>query len=183
MVFIFRVKWRQSCLTKVLHGLFFIWNRKPLLMWRKIPAGCLMHLLRLLCVAVVVGIVWFYFCIILYLYGDIAIYAVAMPESLRDVVWYVFLLNYNLHICYWPLRIVGTHQVGIATRESLYQFLSCHVILSFFAKQLLHTCTQPFYGPFWDHRGELVPEEIFWTFMVQRKITEADTPTTWHDMT
>ena len=57
-----------------------------------------MHLLRLLCVAVVVGIVWFYFCIIIYLYGDLAIYAVAMPESLRDVVWYVFLLNYNLHI-------------------------------------------------------------------------------------
>jgi len=31
-----------------------------------------------------------------------------------------------------------------------------------------------------DHLGEPVPEEIFfWTFMVQGKITEADTPTIW----
>jgi len=30
---------------------------------------------------------------------------------------------------------------------------------------------------FWDHLGEPVPEEIFWTFVVQGKITETDTPT------
>jgi len=31
---------------------------------------------------------------------------------------------------------------------------------------------------FWDYPGELVPEEsFFWTFMVQGKITEADTLT------
>jgi len=61
-----------------------------------------------------VGIVWFYFCIILYLYGDLAIYAVAMPESLRDVAWYVFLLNSKLHIiCLFLVRIVGIYQVGL----------------------------------------------------------------------
>ena len=39
------------------------------------------------------------------------------------------------------------------------------------------TILQPF---FWDHPDELVSEEIFfWTFMVQGKITEADTPTIW----
>jgi len=32
---------------------------------------------------------------------------------------------------------------------------------------------------FRDHPGEPVPEEIFWTFIVQGKITEADTPTIW----
>jgi len=58
-------------------------------------------LLRLLCVDVVVGIICFYFCIILYLYGDLAIYAVAMPESLRDVVWYAHVfLSYT--VLYMP---------------------------------------------------------------------------------
>jgi len=53
--------------------------------------------------------------------------------------------------------------------------------------------TRPFYSPFFrDHPGEPVPEEeetwhrltwvvpeeeIFWAFMVQRKITEMGTPT------
>jgi len=36
------------------------------------------------------------------------------------------------------------------------------------------TILRPFYR---DHQGEPVPEEIFWTFMVQRKITKADTLT------
>jgi len=30
-----------------------------------------------------------------------------------------------------------------------------------------------------DHPGEPVQEEIFWTFVVQGKITEEDTPTIW----
>jgi len=47
-------------------------------------------------VDVVVGIVCFYVCMILYLYGDLAIYAVAVPESLRDVAWYAFPSSYNL---------------------------------------------------------------------------------------
>jgi len=48
-----------------------------------------------MCFDVVVGIVCFYVCMILYLYGDLAIYAVAVPETLRDVVWCVSLLSYN----------------------------------------------------------------------------------------
>lgn len=34
-----------------------------------------------------VGVVLFYLCMVLYLYGDLAIYAVAVPKSLRDVLW------------------------------------------------------------------------------------------------
>ena len=29
----------------------------------------------------------FYLCMMLYLYGDLAIYAVAVPKTLRDVAW------------------------------------------------------------------------------------------------
>jgi len=35
-----------------------------------------------------------------------------------------------------------------------------------------------FMALFWDYPAEPVPEEIFWTFMVQGKTMEADTPTT-----
>ena len=36
------------------------------------------------------------------------------------------------------------------------------------------TVSQPF---FWDHLGELVPEENFWTSWCKGRLTEADTPT------
>ena len=36
---------------------------------------------------IIVGVVIFYVCIIVYLYGDLAIYAAAVPKSLRDVIW------------------------------------------------------------------------------------------------
>jgi len=45
-----------------------------------------------------------------------------------------------------------------------------------------HTHITVFMALFWDYPGEPVPEEIFfWSldFMVQRKITNADTPTIW----
>lgn len=34
-----------------------------------------------------VGVNLFYFCIITYLYGDLAIYAAAVPVSLMQVTW------------------------------------------------------------------------------------------------
>lgn len=34
-----------------------------------------------------VGVRLFYFCIVLYLYGDLAIYAAAVPKSLTKVTW------------------------------------------------------------------------------------------------
>ena len=41
-----------------------------------------------------------------------------------------------------------------------------------------HTTPQPFYGPFfWDHPGEPVPEENFWTLRCKGTLTEADTST------
>jgi len=40
-----------------------------------------------------------------------------------------------------------------------------------------HTHTTVLRPFFWDYPGKLVPKEIFWTFMVQGKITEADTLT------
>ncbi|XP_048761288.2 transmembrane protein 104-like isoform X2 [Ostrea edulis] len=33
-----------------------------------------------------IGVILFYLCMVLYLYGDLAIYAVAVPKSLRDVI-------------------------------------------------------------------------------------------------
>jgi len=39
-----------------------------------------------------------------------------------------------------------------------------------------HTHTH-FMAVFQDYPGEPVPEDIFWTFIVRGKITEADTPT------
>lgn len=36
-----------------------------------------------------VGVNLFYLCIIIYLYGDLAIYAAAVPVSLMQVTWYV----------------------------------------------------------------------------------------------
>ena len=38
------------------------------------------------------------------------------------------------------------------------------------------TILRPF---FWDHLGEPVPEENFWTLWCKRRSTEADTPTVW----
>jgi len=32
---------------------------------------------------------------------------------------------------------------------------------------------------FWDHLGELVPEQNFWTLWCMGRLTEADTPTMW----
>jgi hypothetical protein len=34
-----------------------------------------------------VGVNIFYICLAIYLYGDLAIYAAAVPKSLRDVAW------------------------------------------------------------------------------------------------
>lgn len=34
-----------------------------------------------------VGVNMFYICIIVYLYGDLAIYAAAVPVSLMEVAW------------------------------------------------------------------------------------------------
>jgi len=36
---------------------------------------------------------------------------------------------------------------------------------------------------FWDHPGEPVPEENFWTLWYKGRLTEADTPTIWLDAT
>ena len=38
-------------------------------------------------VAFTVGVLVFNLCIVIYLYGDLAIYAAAVPKSIRDVAW------------------------------------------------------------------------------------------------
>ncbi len=35
------------------------------------------------------GLLIFYFCLSLYLFGDLAIYGSAVPKSIRDVIWFV----------------------------------------------------------------------------------------------
>ena len=42
------------------------------------------------CFCLSVGVNMFYICIIVYLYGDLAIYAAAVPISLMEVAWWVF---------------------------------------------------------------------------------------------
>jgi len=42
--------------------------------------------------SILVGFNLFYICIIVYLYGDLAIYAAAVPKSLRDVTWSVYII-------------------------------------------------------------------------------------------
>lgn len=39
------------------------------------------------CFGLSVGVNMFYICIIVYLYGDLAIYAAAVPISLMEVAW------------------------------------------------------------------------------------------------
>lgn len=39
------------------------------------------------CFGLSVGVNMFYVCIIVYLYGDLAIYAAAVPISLMEVAW------------------------------------------------------------------------------------------------
>lgn len=46
-------------------------------------------LLQTLKIIFLVGLVVFYFCISLYLFGDLAIYGSAVPKSIRDVIWFV----------------------------------------------------------------------------------------------
>ena len=38
-------------------------------------------------IIIIVGIVLYYLCICVYLYGDLAIYAVSIPKSMRTVLW------------------------------------------------------------------------------------------------
>ncbi len=39
-----------------------------------------------------IGLKLFYFCIAIYLYGDLAIYSAAISKSMRDVTWYVLII-------------------------------------------------------------------------------------------
>lgn len=43
-----------------------------------------------------IGVKLFYFCIAVYLYGDLAIYAASISKSLRDVTWYLQLKRLNI---------------------------------------------------------------------------------------
>ena len=47
------------------------------------------HYLAIPSLCAAVGIVIYYIVICLYLYGDLAIYLVAIPKSIVTVVWYV----------------------------------------------------------------------------------------------
>jgi len=58
----------------------------------------------------------------------------------------------------------STREAGLLQTTNLHRYYDNTTIL------------RPF---FQDHLVERVPEEIFWTFMMPEKITEADTPTTW----
>ena len=67
----------------------------------------------------------------------------------------------------------GTALGFFSSRLSLtYQFYSSSKLCFNSSVKLL---LPPFYSPFWDHPGEVVPEENFWTFWCKGRLTEADT--------
>ena len=37
--------------------------------------------------SILAGVLIFYFCISLYLFGDLAIYGTAVPKTIRNVIW------------------------------------------------------------------------------------------------
>jgi len=67
--------------------------------------------------------------------------------------------------------------------SSVFQYWLHFSTMTFGALQIVTYCPnssytttpQPFYGPFWDHQGEPVPEENFWTSWYKGRLSEADT--------
>jgi len=66
---------------------------------------------------------------------------------------------------------------GKQTKLTSFSSVIDIVLLILLLLLLLLLLLQPFYGPFWDHPGEPVPEENFWTLWCKERLTEADTPT------
>jgi len=77
----------------------------------------------------------------------------------------------------WAHAKVQYHAHNLVDASRMYIHSKMNAVKA--CKQTIYHNTQPFYSPFFqDYPGEPVPEEIFfWTFMVQGKITEGDTPT------
>ena len=70
----------------------------------------------------------------------------------------------------------------LMTEGTLVTYTSLPTLHHTYTHTLTHTTVlRPF---FWDYPSEPVPEEIFWTFMVQGKITEVDIdhPVGWHSI-
>jgi hypothetical protein len=60
---------------------------------------------------ILVGLLIFYFCISLYLFGDLAIYGSAVPKSIRDVIWFVDIYNENLNDILCIFQSIWTNQL------------------------------------------------------------------------
>lgn len=59
--------------------------------------------LILLVLFFIVGLIIFYVCISLYLFGDLAIYGSAVPKSIRDVIWFVKLSYEKIKSCFFVI--------------------------------------------------------------------------------
>jgi len=96
-------------------------------------------------------------------------------------LWHCWLACKNTYVTYtqtFSSRTSTAANLGLPGKLVLklrWQHM-CEMVLKFTG----NTHTSILLPFFRDHQGEPVPEEIknfFWTFMVQRKITAADTPT------
>jgi len=98
----------------------------------------------------------------------------------------------NKNLCWhWPCEIRGQCQIRSVIKhfrcrlcgchsyynQSLYSGITTSKILNLLVNKRPHTTIlRPF---FWDHPGEPVPEENFWTLCCNGRLTEADTATIW----
>ncbi len=68
-----------------------------------------------------VGVNMFYICFIVYLYGDLAIYAAAVPVSLMEVAWWV----HDLPSCYCSWHELMEHQLYVLNVKIDLFHISC----------------------------------------------------------
>ena len=64
------------------------------------------------------GVVIFYICISLYLFGDLAIYGSAVPKSIRDAIWFV-----NTKKEFFPKQNFPFLDISVPLNQSIAQIV------------------------------------------------------------
>jgi len=98
-------------------------------------------------------------------------YVTLMP---LNSTWIRTRWNANRCYCFEALGKIRHDKSG--TFQCKFSIPTTYCLLMHTHAHTYITVLRPFFR---DHPGEPVPEEIFWTFTVQGKITEADTLTIW----
>jgi len=77
--------------------------------------------------------------------------------------------SFLVHCSSFHLRRFSSQLCLHARGATLFICLPCYIVYTFTTTTVL----RPF---FWDHPGEPVPEQNFWTLWCKGRLTEADTP-------